>query len=235
MSAHPLDRPVWHALADDWAPLAIGSAAARRIDPAYNVFGAAADAGAAAQAALGALVQAHGALWVVEPTAWPPPPGCSVARTAGLVQMTCDEPPDAPDPGLVILPLGEADAAEMRALARMTQPGPFAERTHRIGAFVGVRERGAGGRLIAMAGERMRPAGWAEVSGVCTHPEHRGRGLAAALMRTVARRILTRGERPWLTAYAANTRAIALYEALGFRLRRGVTLTVLDRTAIRAI
>jgi predicted GNAT family acetyltransferase len=79
-----------------------------------------------------------------------------------------------------------------------------------------------------MAGERMRPTGFTEVSGVCTHPDHRGRGYAGALMRVVTQRILERGEQAFLHVYAAHTATIALYETLGFRVRTTVTYTVLD-------
>ncbi len=75
----------------------------------------------------------------------------------------------------------------------------------------------------------MKPDGFCEVSGVCTHPDHRGRGYAGALMRLVARRILARGETPFLHAYETNEGAIALYRTLGFEVRRTVSLTVLKR------
>ena len=96
----------------------------------------------------------------------------------------------------------------------LTQPGPYAAHTNRLGDFIGVKQ---GGVLVAMAGERMKMPGLSEVSGVCTHPDHRGRGYAGALMRVVAERMLVRGETPWLHAYASNAGAIALYESLGFR------------------
>jgi predicted GNAT family acetyltransferase len=80
-----------------------------------------------------------------------------------------------------------------------------------------------------MAGERMKPDGFTEVSGVCTHPDWRGRGYAGGLMRLVARRILARGETPFLHAYATNEGAIALYRSLGFAIRRQVTATILKR------
>ena len=110
----------------------------------------------------------------------------------------------------------------MLALATLTRPGPFKERTHQFGGFIGVKD---GGRLIAMAGQRMQPVGFVEVSGVCTHPDHRGRGYAAALMRVVAGRIRGRGDTPFLHAYADNRGAIGLYETLGFRFRRELTMT----------
>jgi len=114
----------------------------------------------------------------------------------------------------------------MLALATETRPGPFFARTHQLGDFVGVK---AGGRLIAMAGERMKPEGYTEVSGVCTDPGHRGRGYAGALMRVVAHRILARGETPFLHSYAHNTGAIGLYQSLGFALRSEMTMQVLSR------
>ena len=123
---------------------------------------------------------------------------------------------------------GEADAAEMLALATLTEPGPFFEKTHRLGDFIGVKHMG---RLVAMAGERMKPDGFTEVSGVCTHPDWRGRGYAAGLMRAVTARILARGETAFLHAYAANKGAIRLYESLGFSVRTPITFTVLSRQA----
>lgn len=80
-----------------------------------------------------------------------------------------------------------------------------------------------------MAGERMKMPGLSEVSGVCTHPDHRGRGYAGTLMRMVAERMLARGETPWLHAYASNAGAIGLYESLGFRLHGTVTASILVR------
>ena len=117
------------------------------------------------------------------------------------------------DVAFEILPLGEADAAEMLALATLTKPGPFFSRTHQLGGFIGVR---VGGQLAAMAGERMRPDGYTEASGVCVHPDHRGKGYAARLLREVTAKILKRGEKAFLHSYADNATAIGLYESLGF-------------------
>jgi predicted GNAT family acetyltransferase len=142
------------------------------------------------------------------------------------VQMIAERLTAGPAADFDMAPLTDADGPEMLALATLTKPGPFFERTHQLGDFFGVK---VDGRLAAMAGERMKPDGFTEVSGVCTHPEHRGRGYAGALMRLVAGRILDRGDTPFLHAYASNRGAIALYETLGFTLRREVQMMRLTR------
>ena len=223
--AHPLDRPVWSALSTRQRDLALGDGRALRFDPRYNVFGAAADGSPEALAALAELIPADGTLWVVEAERFTPPPGVAVVKAAVCAQMVATEPKPG-DPDVAVEDLTEADAAQMLALATLTEPGPFFEATHRLGAFVGVKRDG---RLMAMAGERMRPEGFTEVSGVCTHPDHRGRGYAGRLMQVVAGRIIARGETPFLHSYASNLGAISLYESLGFAIRREVTATVLAR------
>ncbi|WP_156680144.1 GNAT family N-acetyltransferase [Sphingomonas profundi] len=222
---HPLDRPVWQALTTRQAPLAIGNAAALRLSPDYGPFAAAADGSAESLAALAALLPAEGGLWLLEAGEMPAPPGTAITARAACHQMIAERV--APHvPATAFEPLGENDAAEMRALAALTRPGPFAGHTHRFGGFIGVR---VAGRLVAMAGERMKPDGYAEVSGVCTHPDHRGRGHAAALMRAVMAGIAARGETPFLHVYASNGGAVALYETLGFAIRATLTKTVLVR------
>jgi predicted GNAT family acetyltransferase len=141
------------------------------------------------------------------------------------VQMVATRPIDA-EAADDIGTLGDADAPEMLALAQLTRPGPFLARTHVMGTFRGLR---IGGRLAAMAGERMRMPGCTELSGVCTHPDFRGRGLARRLSAIVCAGIEARGETPFLHAWKDNHPAIALYERLGFRLRAEVNVAVLER------
>jgi ribosomal protein S18 acetylase RimI-like enzyme len=225
----PLDRPVWHALKGPQSALAVASGAAARLDPQYGPFAGARDRGDEAHRALGLLLDNPAdEIWLVETDDWPIPPGLRLARQASVLQMVFHGPePQVPEDNRIVL-LDERDAADMRALALATKPGPWSTQTHRYGPFYGVKRDG---RLLAMAGERMRPApGLAEVSGVCTAPEARGEGLATLLMRRVMAGLAARGDRPFLHSYADNAKAIALYETLGFRARREMVLTVLNRT-----
>ena len=146
------------------------------------------------------------------------PDGWDVAWTIAGVQMVDDGIAAEPDDEAVRLTA--ADVPEMLALVERTEPGPFLRRTIELGTYLGIRR---GGTLIAMAGERLHPPGWTEVSAVCTDPDFRGQGLAARLVRAVAAGIRDRGETPFLHAAASNTSAIRLYESLGFRLRRDLT------------
>ncbi|HEX2817695.1 MAG TPA: GNAT family N-acetyltransferase [Phenylobacterium sp.] len=223
---HPLDRPIWSALAIRQAGLSQGDARALRYAPDYGVFAAAADRSDASLAALAALVPEDGQVALVEAQTPAAVPGTAIASTAVVWQMVAPSITAAPEPGFAIVDLTEGDAPQMLALATQTRPGPFFSRTHQLGDFVGVKQ---GGRLLAMAGERMKPEGYTEVSGVCTDPGQRGRGYAGALMQVVANRILARGEMPFLHSYAHNTGAIALYQALGFALRSEMTMQVLAR------
>jgi predicted GNAT family acetyltransferase len=220
---HPLDRPAWTALHTRQLGLARGQGAALRYDAEHAIFAAVGDHASASLAALGTLIEATGPAIVLQKDPLPPVPGTRVATHRMGVQMVAET---LSGPGeLEFLELGDADAGEMLALATLTEPGPFFARTHRLGHFIGIRDAG---RLVAMAGERMKPDGFTEVSGVCTHPDWRGRGYAGGLMRVVAARIAARGETPFLHAYADNQGAIALYESLGFRLRCNVNVTVLE-------
>lgn len=197
----------------------------RRLAPDYGLFAAVSDTSAQGLADLTALVRAHGDVALVEPAGPPPVEGLAVTYQAQCWQMIAErEQVTAPDFPIVFLT--EADAPEMLALATLTRPGPFYARTHQLGDFVGVKDDG---RLVAMAGERMKVDGFTEISGVCTHPTYRGRGYAAGLISHVATRIRARGETPFLHAYASNTGAIGLYQSLGFAFRCELTMTTLTR------
>jgi predicted GNAT family acetyltransferase len=228
MSSHVLDRPVWSSLSTKHASFAVGGERARRLAADVGPFAGARDDDDESLAALAELVPADGALLLLQADPIVLPSGVVVATTAAGVQMVAKQlvgrPGDARDIGAARLTAEDVPA--MVALATSTKPGPFATRTATLGEFWGIKEHGV---LVAMAGERMKHVGFTEVSGVCTHPSARGRGLARALSMLVAARILERGDTPYLHAYATNIAAIRLYESLGFRLRREVHVATIAR------
>jgi ribosomal protein S18 acetylase RimI-like enzyme len=120
--------------------------------------------------------------------------------------------------------LTRADVPDMLELVRRTEPGPFADRTAELGAYFGVKRHGT---LVAMAGQRLRPAGWTELSAVCTDPGVRGQGLAGRVIAAVADEARARGDRLFLHVLVTNTAALQLYRRLGYRERRRVTIAVL--------
>ncbi len=226
MSRHPLDRAVWASLTSRQACVGVSRGGAHRYQPDYGLFAALDDHSPESLQALSGLIAEHGPVAIVETERPPPVPGTQVVQEGAIVQMICEALRPGPEPAFQIEPFGEAEAPEMLALATLTRPGPFFARTHQLGEFVGVK---VDGRVVAMAGERMRPDGFTEVSGVCTHPDHRGHGYAGALSRHVAAKIVARGETPFLHAFADNAPAIGLYETLGFRIRLRPSMVVLAK------
>ena len=220
-----LDRPVWSALTTRQNAVSLGGPFARRMAADIGIFAASVDTSPDSLVALASLVPAGGEIALMEADASPLPPGLSIRRNALGWQMIART--IAPgEPAFELTTLTNADAPAMLALATLTEPGPFFPRTNTLGRFVGVKRDG---RLVAMAGRRLSMPGYVEVSGVCTHPDHRGNGYAAGLMRVVAQSILAEGDTPILHAYASNRGATALYETLGFALRREMHIAILAR------
>ncbi|MBD1547523.1 GNAT family N-acetyltransferase [Roseibium aggregatum] len=224
-----LDTAVWTALTTRHERFAVGTGQARRFDPDVAPFAAANGASAQSLSDLGDLLEdGETDVYLLQRADICLPDTLSAPMTAPGVQMirrrACAVLPATDG----IIRLTETDIPEMRALVELTKPGPFRARTFELGEFWGIR---LDGRLAAMAGERLKLPGFTEVSGVCSHPDFRGMGLAAALSDFVASRIEARGEVPFLHAFANNAAAIRLYEKLGFELRCGVNVAVLAKPA----
>ncbi|MGW4851599.1 GNAT family N-acetyltransferase [Streptomyces sp. NPDC004288] len=219
-----LDDPVGESLRGHHADLGRRKGRAATYQPEVATFSAVpADADAADWADLAGLLGRDAFADMFSCTATPPSDWEPVFVLEGRQMVRSDgaRPVASPAPaGTEVVDLGAADVPEMLDLIARTRPGPFWPRTRELGTYLGVR---AGGRLVAMAGERLRPPGWTEISAVCTDPEARGQGHAVRLLDEVVARILDRGERPFLHVAEANTAAIALYERLGFTSRRHVT------------
>jgi ribosomal protein S18 acetylase RimI-like enzyme len=217
-NANVLDNAAWAALTGPHAHLAQthGQVARYPVDMSPFV-GFSDDATGQAWDDLAALA-GPGVVVALSGIKLEPPPDWEVVGEGSGVQLVDRSLQTAPDPEAQVLGVG--DVPDMLALVTRAQPGPFGPRTIELGTYLGIRR---GGELVAMAGERLHPPGWVEISAVCTDEAYRGQGLATRLVRAVAAGIRGRGETPFLHAAATNTPAIRLYLALGFELRRKTT------------
>jgi ribosomal protein S18 acetylase RimI-like enzyme len=222
MSSHILDRAGWNALTGPHVHLAEVNGLARRYPTDISPFNAVEDIeNPQAWRDLRELIGGSGT-GIVIGEKLPAPAGWEISQVFPGVQMTGVDVVGQNDPSFVELTL--ADAPEMLALVARTEPGPFLPRTVELGGYLGVRVEG---ELVAMAGRRINPLGWVEISAVCTDANHRGKGYGAGLVRAVAAGIQEKGEIPFLHASAKNLGAIRLYEKLGFELRRELNFTIL--------
>jgi ribosomal protein S18 acetylase RimI-like enzyme len=219
-----LDHPIWSALTGHHQEIALGGHGARRYPPEIGPLAAMREATPENFDALAALIPAddHVALFTVDRVA--PPPNLAIQLAAFGYQMIATGGPIPAPASAELIRLGAADALDMLRLVELTRPGPLGARTHELGEYIGIR---SGRELVAMAGERMRFGRFAEISAVCVHPDHRGKGYAQILMLTLMRKLVQREIVPILHVFADNAGAIALYERLGFAIRRRFHVTVL--------
>jgi ribosomal protein S18 acetylase RimI-like enzyme len=225
----PLDNPIWHSLTTTHAGLAQICNSARKFPREVSVLAGFVEPTPESYASLGSLLEPGKTANLFLQAPPDPPPAWTVVSTGALLQMLYDCPkavepigvcPEQPE----FIPLTQADVPEMLVLTKLTIPGPFGARTHELGDYFGIR---VGERLAAMAGERLRLPGYTEISAVCTHPDHLGRGYASSLIEMLVERICSRGESPFLHVRSTNLRAIQVYERLGFRKRITLNYTVL--------
>lgn len=202
-----------------------GGALALRYPIAVAPFADMVDMSPESFAALGAMMSGSeiAVLFTPDPVTAPAAFKVMLAETG---EQMIGTPAESPVGGVEIVTLGADDVPAMMALTELTRPGPFGARTHELGTFLGIR---IDGQLVAMAGERMQPANYTEMTAICVHPSHRGRGYAQALLGAVSRRILARGELPMLHVFSSNSSAIALYRRQGMEIRRRLWVTVLQR------
>jgi predicted GNAT family acetyltransferase len=222
-SASILDNPAWWALTGTDCRLSEGGEKARRYHAAVSPFAAVSDdrdpeawtemAGLAAASPVAVITASV-------------PAGWAELHALPLIQMIHTGAPQEQLPTAhEFTPLTRADVPEMLALAEQTRPGPFARSTIDLGGYRGWR---ADGELACMAGERMHPGNWTEISAVCTAPGHQGRGLAASVVASLVNDIRAGGRRPFLNVTTDNVRARRLYEKLGFKGRTQMTVRVLQ-------
>jgi ribosomal protein S18 acetylase RimI-like enzyme len=210
-----LDNPAWAALNGPHQGLAEVHGRARRYPVDVSPFvGVPLGDDDGAWADLRALVGPGGSLVMIGNGVAVPDGWTVEFRGDGVQLVATDRFQTAPYGDAVVL--GDEDAEEMLDLTARTKPGPFLPRTHVLGTYLGVRRDG---RLVAMAGERLRPPGFTEISAVCTDPDFRGQGLGTRLVQAVGHGIRARGETPMMHAAGTNENAIRLYLSLGFEIR----------------
>jgi ribosomal protein S18 acetylase RimI-like enzyme len=220
MSALPANlfaNPVWHALQTQHRHFAVSNGDACRYPADVTPFASVAEPIATALQSLHSLLVPGEQVWLI---AEERPSGKLVCdKTLECLQMVLPDDITVPEPAPDIVPLSCADALAMVALTDLAFPGFFRIRTCEMGSYYGIR---SGGELIAMGGERMKLDGYTEISGVCTHPEHRGKGFAASLIWHLARKHRRENVVPWLHVSATNQHAIDLYLKLGFTVAHTV-------------
>src|SRR6478672_9009704 len=222
---HPLDHPIWTALTTTQQALAEGDARARRYPTEVTPFADMPDLSVENFAALAALMSPADIAVLFTPEAVQAPAQFKVVL-ADIGEQMIGTPIETPANGVDIVTLGVDDVPAMIELTALTKPGPFSTRTHELGTFLGIR---VDGQLVAMAGERMKPAQYTEMTAVCVHPSHRCRGYGQMLLGAVSRQIVARGEIPFLHVFTNNESAIALYKRQGMEIRRRFHVTVLQK------
>ena len=222
---HVLDNPPWHALSTRQAKFAEGDNHAKRFPVEITRIAATVDQSRESFDSLAKLLRPNEEVGLLAGVPDSLPSNLIITRTVQSHQMVWAGKGTMPQAHAVET-LTSNDADEMLALAELTQPGPFGKRTGELGLYLGIRDAG---KLVAMAGERLQPIGYTEVSAVCTHPAYRGHGYASSLVSALVNLIVERAETPFLHVRALNTGAIRVYEKLGFQTRRIFTITVVRK------
>jgi len=228
MNHHVLDNPVCPAVTTEQAELGVCNELAARYSPQYSPLAGLQEASSEALVALAELTPPHGSAAVItaldrlpDSAAW------KLERVVSCRQMVCCERPQMT--GQHYKTLGAADAEAMLTLARETEPGPFEALTYAMGTYIGILQEG---RLLAMAGERIKLPGWVEVSGVCTHPAARGKGYARALVAAMTARVIDSGNKAFLHVVIggpSESSATRVYENVGYVHWKTVYLHALSK------
>jgi len=218
-------NPTWHALQTKHRHFAESAGGACRYPAEVAPFGAVAEPSKSAMRQLQSLLASGECVWIIGEN-YPPVPELALKEILPCLQMVLPEEVAPPASTMEIVELSSADAAEMVALTTLAFPGFFRSRTCEMGTYFGVR---SDGELIAMSGERLMLDGYPEISGVCTHPAHRGKGLAASLIWRLVEKHRREGLVSWLHVAVENHRAIELYLRMGFKVSRKITANRISR------
>jgi ribosomal protein S18 acetylase RimI-like enzyme len=223
---HVLDNPIWNALTTGNKQFAYGNEQAKYIKRDVGLFAGLKTNSERNLDDLRTLGPEQNHFILFTPEAISIPRGWKTALKKELLQMVYLQQhlPAAKDNDLI--PLEEKDIPSILDLTERTKPGPFLSRTIDFGNYEGIFD---GGSLVAMAGQRLQPDPYTEVSAVCTHPDHTGKGYAARLIRSQISNITASSRIPFLHVYPDNIGACKLYEKLGFQTRKQMLVYVLEK------
>ena len=222
-----LDNPVWSSLTTGNEDLAIGNDLARHYRPGISPFAAVADNDPTHYQALYELIRDDVPIAIfttdtnLDPYRW-----AIVNRIDGYQMMYEGETPTERDQ-FNIKSLTEVNVPAMLELTKLSPPGPFLENTIAFGGYEGVFD---GERLVAMAGHRFHCGPYVEISAVCTHPDHTGKGYARALINSQIQHLHANNKQPYLHVRADNTRAFDIYKKMGFVTRTEMIIYLLKKT-----
>lgn len=213
---HLLDQPVWNALVSGNSNLSYGTSSAKYFDKTVAPFADSEDQHPDNFKTLYDTVPENQGVAIFSINKnLNAGPWSGNGRIDGL-QMIYNKSVQELTGEQIIQPLESKDIPAMLSLTKQTNPGPFLEKTIDFGHYHGIFNNDV---LVAMAGQRLHPGAFAEISAVCTHPDFTGKGLARQLILHQIKRIRESDETPFLHVKSENFNAIQLYKSIGFEVR----------------
>lgn len=221
----PLDNPIWNSLSSRHAYLAKAVGRAKMYPGEVAPFAGIPDTSEASVRDLLDLVQVQERVGIlnVHPGSWE---GWEVQKSFDIAQYAWDEKSGSPEPEPDAEPLNAAHLPQMLELTALVYPAYFRKGTAELGDYFGIIQDD---QLCAMAGIRMALEGHQEISAVCTHPDHRGKGYASRLTKHLVHYIQGQGDIAFLHTESDNSVARRIYEGIGFQLRAMLPFFIVER------
>ena len=223
---HVLDNPIWHALISGNRNMSIGTELVKYFPKEVAPFAGLKKVNESSLKLLFDMISPERIVILITAESIEIPASWNIIYQSIILQMVSKNSKQPGLPQEEIVPLKKIHVPQMLALTSLTNPGPFFERTIEFGNYTGIFKSG---KLIAMAGQRLHVNQYVEISAVCTHPDHVGKGYGSMLIQHQAQQILQQGEIPFLHSRSDNDQAIRLYKALGFITRQEMNLNIIQK------
>jgi predicted GNAT family acetyltransferase len=223
---HILDNVIWNALITGNSNLAEGNETEKYFPPDVGPFAGLKELNSASLSVLHSIIPGERPTVLITAQLLEIPGNWKIVQEDILLQMVCSKPGQFVAKREEIISLDKKDIPAMIELTRLTNPGPFLQRTIEFGNYKGIFKSN---KLVAMAGQRMHAENYLEVSAVCTHPDYLENGYSTALILQLVHEYIEREQIPFLHVRANNTSAIKLYEKLGFVTRQHMNFAVIKK------